>query len=253
MAAPPPDQQAAAAPRAVWAGRATTWSRAPPALAESSLRFDRSADRRSCSASTWPATRSLLARRDRLDALIAEQAGRRAVGASRRAAALPARRRHPDRGRPRRRDRRLRRVRASPSSWPATSASSRPSSPRRRAAGRARSPRPAQPRPPAADRGRLALPPPTARVAHAAPPPARPAAGRDRRRLARAAAAAPPLDAPRRRARQETHHRRGRRRPRARLLCLGDRPPARLTAAPTTRSRWGWRPARATRDPRCAL
>ena len=50
----------------------------------------------------------LLARRDRLDALIAEQAGPRALGAGRWSAAVPARSRHPDRRRADRRDRRLR-------------------------------------------------------------------------------------------------------------------------------------------------
>jgi transposase len=46
---------------------------------------------------------------------------------------------------------------------------------------------------------------------------------RDRHRLARAEPAPSPLGATRRPARQETHGRRGRRRPRARLLCLRDR------------------------------
>src|SRR4051794_8168719 len=73
----------------------------------------------------------------------------------------------------------------------------------------------------------------------------------DRRRVASAEPAASPLGAPRQRPRQEAHHRRGRRRPRTRMLCLGDRPPARLSSRNTTRSRWEWRPARATRDPRC--
>ena len=180
------------------------------------------------------------------------RAGRsRAVGGDGRPVAVPARRRHADRASawsPRSATSPRSRI---PSSWPATSAWSRPSGPpaterRQGSITKAGS----TPRPAAAGRGRLALPPPATRLADAPAPPGRPAARRDRRRVARAAAAAPPLGAPRRGARQEAHHRRGRRRPRARVLRLGDRPTNPTDRLTTTRSRWGWRPARATRDPR---
>ena len=85
------------------------------------------------------------------------------------------------------------------------------------------------------DRSVLALPTPPRTVGRSAPPPSQPATRRDRRRMARPAQTPPPLDPPRRRPRQETHHRRGRRRPRTRVLCLGDRQPTRpLTALPLT-------------------
>ena len=73
-------------------------------------------------------------------------------------------------------------------------------------------------------------------VADPAPPSGRPAARRDPGRVARAAAAVRALGAPRRPPRQAPHHRRGRRRPRAGVPCLGDRPPARPTAT-TSRPR----------------
>jgi hypothetical protein len=61
------------------------------------------------------------------------------------------------------------------------------------------------------------------------------------------------LGAPGRAPRQAPHDCRGRRRSRAGLLCVGDRPPARLDHPTTTsRSRWERRPARAIRDPRSA-
>jgi transposase len=103
-----------------------------------------------------------------------------------------------------------------------------------------------QPRPTAAGRGGLALPSPTTRLADAATPPSRAAGRRHRRGLARADAAAPPLEAPRRAPRQETHHRRGRGRPRALVLCLGDRAAARLIHRHDNPFGRGWRPARAT-------
>jgi len=106
-----------------------------------------------------------------------------------------------------------------------------------------------QSRPPAADRGRLALPPPTRRLGRAAPTPRRPATGSDRGRMALPATPIGALDTPGRPARQAPHHRRGRRRPRTRLLRLGDRPPTRLNTRPS-RSGWGWRPARVIRGPR---
>lgn len=77
-----------------------------------------------------------------------------------------------------------------------------------------------------ANRGRLALPTPPSDLAGASPPPGRTAARGDRRRLARPAATVGALDAPRRTPRQAPHDRRGRRRPRTGLLRLGDRPPA---------------------------
>ena len=79
---------------------------------------------------------------------------------------------------------------------------------------------------------------------------AEPATGGDRRRVARAAAAASPLGAPRRRARQETHDRRGRRRTRARVLRLGDRPTTRLTPDHHPVRGGGGGRRSATRDPR---
>jgi transposase len=85
-----------------------------------------------------------------------------------------------------------------------------------------------QPCPPAADRSRLALPPPTHDLCRAAPPPRRPATGSDRGRVALPATPLGPLDAPGRPARQAPHDRRGRRRPRTGLLRLGDRPPTQL-------------------------
>ncbi len=109
-----------------------------------------------------------------------------------------------------------------------------------------------QPRAPPARRSRLALPSRAARLADAQAPPSRPAARRDRRRVARPDTTTSPLDAPRRRTRQEAHNRRGRRRTRARVLCLGDRPTTRLTHDHDPVARWGWRPAQRQRDPRCS-
>src|SRR4029079_15353661 len=85
------------------------------------------------------------------------------------------------------------------------------------------------PRAATADRGGLALSPAPGRGADAAPPPGRPTARRDRGRVARTAAAVRALGAPGRPPRQAPHHRRGRRRSRAGLLRVGDRPTARLT------------------------
>ncbi len=98
----------------------------------------------------------------------------------------------------------------------------------------------------AADRGRLALPPPARGLTHAPPPPGRPATRGDRGRLARAAASRGPLGAPRRTSREAPHHRRGRCRARARVLYLGDRPPARLAQAHIPFEAWAAAGARHT-------
>ena len=86
-----------------------------------------------------------------------------------------------------------------------------------------------QPRSQVADRSGLALPPPARRLTDIAPPPGRAARGRDRCRLARTTTPLRTMGAPRRPSRQAPHDRRGRCRPRTGVLHLGDRPPARLT------------------------
>jgi hypothetical protein len=104
-----------------------------------------------------------------------------------------------------------------------------------------------KPRPQVADRSGLALPPPTRRFADPQAPPGRPAAGADRRCVARPATTLSALGAPRRAARQAPHDRRGRSRTRAVLFRLGDRPPN--PTDPAFPFEMGGGRRRVTRDP----
>ena len=143
MACAASDQQAAAAPRrCVFDGPGRHWTHAPPAVA----RHGRASASRCVAARARRVSRpprgAARAPR-RLDALIAEQAADGAVGADRRPAALPARHRHAHRGRPERRDRRLRRVRAPAAAGQLPRPRPVRAAPPAHGAGRARSPRPA--------------------------------------------------------------------------------------------------------------
>jgi transposase len=92
----------------VWAGPGATWSQRHLTWL-SKIRFDEPVVEL-VFAEHLAQHEALLARRDRLDALLADQGHPETMGADRRPAAVSARHRHPDRRRPGRRDRRHQRL-----------------------------------------------------------------------------------------------------------------------------------------------